>query len=200
MKQFLENLRDTLVAWGPAGLFIFAILDGAGVPSPGGLDWLLVLIAANSPDRWYALAAVSTMGSLIGCLILYFIAKRAGEAMLVKYRCRPRFVRFERWFQRYGLLTVFIPALVPIPMPLKFFIICAGVFEVPPFTFLVVMLIARVPRYLGLAFLGAQLGRESFAWLRSHMWQMIGVALALFLVLYLLILIVERRKQLTESA
>ena len=44
----MKRILDALIAWGPPGVFVFAILDGAGVPSPGGLDWLLVLLAARS--------------------------------------------------------------------------------------------------------------------------------------------------------
>jgi membrane protein DedA with SNARE-associated domain len=193
----MKALLNTLIAWGPLGVFVVAVIDGAGVPSPGGLDWMLILLCVNRPDLAYGMAGLAVVGSLIGGLFLYWIARRGGDAMLKKYRERPRFARFERWFQRYGLLTVFIPALVPIPMPLKFFVICAGVFEVPVVTYLLVMLVARVPRYLGLAYLGSQLGRESFAWLRSHAWHMIGVALLLFLFLYLLILIADNRRRLT---
>jgi membrane protein YqaA with SNARE-associated domain len=191
MKAFL----NTLVAWGPLGIFIVAIVDGVGVPSPGGLDWMMILLCVNRPEQAWLMAALATLGSLIGGFILYLLARRGGEAMLKKYRGRPRFERFEKWFQRYGLLTVFIPALIPIPMPLKFFVICAGVFEVPPITFLLVMLVARVPRYLGLAYLGMELGRESFPWLKAHAWHMFGVAAGLFVFLYLLILAAEKRRK-----
>jgi membrane protein DedA with SNARE-associated domain len=195
MKGFLE----TLIAWGPAGVFVFAVLDGVGVPSPGGLDWLLVFLAARMPDMAFGLAGLALLGSLIGGLMLYYISRRAGEAMLAKYRNRPRFVRFELWFQRYGLLTVFIPALIPIPMPLKFFVICAGVFAVPPMTFFLVMLAARIPRYFALAYLGAQLGRESLPWLKAHVWHMFGIAAVLFVLLYAMIRISDRRRQLSVS-
>ncbi len=193
----MRRILDTLIAWGPPGVFLFAILDGAGVPSPGGLDWLLVFLSAQMPGRAYLMAVLAIAGSLIGGAILYWLSRRGGEAMLTKYRGRPRFARFENWFQRYGLLTVFIPALIPIPMPLKFFVICAGVFQVPLSTFLTVMLVARVPRYMGLAYLGAQLGQNSFAWLKIHVWYMVALAAGLFLFLYLLILVAERRRRLT---
>lgn len=193
MKKFL----DTLIAWGPPGVFLFAVADGAGAPSPGGLDWLLVYLSIRSPGLAYGMAGLAILGSLIGGLILYYVAKRAGEAMLEKYRTRPRFKRFERWFQRYGLLTVFIPALVPIPMPLKFFVICAGVFEVPPLTYFLVMLAARVPRYLALAYLGSQLRDNALSWLQSHVLHLFGVAAGLFAFLYLLILLAEKRRALT---
>ncbi len=193
----MKAIVNTLLAWGPLGVIVIAIIDGAGVPSPGGLDWVLLVVAANRPNLAYGLAGLALLGSLIGGVFLYWIARRGGEAMLKKYRDRPRFVRFEQWFQHYGMLTVFIPALIPIPMPMKFFVICAGVFEVPILTYFTVLLIARVPRYLGLAYLGAKLGRESWPWLLSHVWQMTGIALGLFVFLYLLILVAERRRRLT---
>src|SRR5437763_586016 len=116
----MKRLLNTLIAWGPAGILIFAFVDGVGVPSPGGLDWLLVLLSVNRPEMAFQFAGLALIGSLAGALVLFWIARRGGEATLKKYRGRPRFVQFEKWFQRYGLLTVFIPALMPIPMPLKF--------------------------------------------------------------------------------
>lgn len=193
----MKGLLQTLISWGPWGVFTIAVVDGAGVPSPGGLDWLLVLLSVNEPQLAYGLAGLAILGSLIGGLFLYWIARRGGETMLKKYRARPRFVRFEKWFQRYGLLTIFIPALIPIPMPLKFFVLCAGVFEVPIITYFLVMLVARVPRYLALAYLGSQLGRESWPWLKAHTWHLVGIATAMFVVLYLMILIAEKRRRLT---
>jgi membrane protein YqaA with SNARE-associated domain len=193
----MKAILNTLIAWGPLGVFIIAVVDGAGVPSPGGLDWVILLLSANRPDLAFGLAGLAILGSMIGGVFLYWIARRGGDAMLKKYRGRPRFERFERWFQHYGMLTVFIPALVPIPMPLKFFIICAGVFEVPLLTYFLVLLVARIPRYLGLAYLGSQLGHQSFPWLKAHAWHMIGIAFGLFVFLYLLILVADRRRRLT---
>ena len=193
----MKEIIATLIAWGPWGLFLFALVDGAGVPTPNGLDFLLLLLTANRPSFAYGFAAITLVGSALGCMFLFFVARKGGEAVLEKYRRRPRFQRFERWFQHYGMLTVFIPALLPIPLPLKFFILCAGVFEVRPLVFLGTLLAARLPRYFALAYLGARLGRESFGWLKSHTWHLVGVATGLFLILYLLIKIVDRRKRLT---
>lgn len=196
----MKKLLETLVAWGPPGVFIFAILDGVGVPSPGGLDWLLILLCANRPDRAYVMAGLATIGSVIGGTTLYYLSRRAGEATLEKYRRRPKFARFERWFQHYGLLTVFIPAMIPIPMPLKFFVICAGVFEVRPVTFLLIMTAARIPRYIGLAYLGRELGHDAWGWIRAHVWHMLGGAALLFVVLYLVIKLMDKRRESLSSA
>jgi membrane protein DedA with SNARE-associated domain len=192
----VKSFLNTLIAWGPVGLFLFAVVDGAGVPTPGGLDWLLLLLTIHTPSGAWGFAGLALAGSMIGCMFMFFVARKGGEAVLRKYRSRPRFERLEKWFQRYGLLTVFIPALVPIPMPLKFFILCAGVFKVTPIAFFFTLLAARIPRYLGLAYLGARLGSESFPWLKAHVWHMLGIAAALFLFLYLLIKLADRRRKL----
>jgi membrane protein DedA with SNARE-associated domain len=96
------------------------------------------------------------------------------------------------WFLRYGLLTVFIPAVLPIPLPLKVFVLSAGALGVRPSTFLLVVLAARAPRYLGLAFLGAKLGGNSADYLKQHMWHLLGLAVALFVVLYAAMLLAGR--------
>jgi hypothetical protein len=58
--------------------------------------------------------------------------------------------------------------------------------------FLLVILAARVPRYFGLAFLGATLGQGSTAWIRAHLWQMGVLAVILFAALYLLVRFFDR--------
>jgi membrane protein DedA with SNARE-associated domain len=191
----MKAIFNALLAWGPLGAFVAAIIDGAGLPSPGGMDWLLILLCVNRPRMAWWMAGLTILGSIIGCFILYAIARRAGDKMLEKYRHQPKFQRFERWFQRYGLLTVFIPALVPIPLPMKFFVICAGVFEVPAAVFVSVMLAARIPRFLGLAYLGVKLGEESWPWVKSHALHMAGSAVLLFAFLYVLILIADKRRR-----
>jgi membrane protein YqaA with SNARE-associated domain len=102
--------------------------------------------------------------------------------------------RFREWFKRYGMVTVFVPALMPIPMPLKLFVISAGVLGTSMAQFVTVVVIARFLRYFGAAWLGVTLGRDSTGFLKSHAW-MFGVgAVALFLALYGFILLRDRRQ------
>src|SRR3954451_24022793 len=114
MSGLLLAIVTALREWGAWGVFLFAIVDGAGLPTPGGLDASFLTVVALRPKDAYWLAAVTLIGSTIGNLIWFYMWRRGGEAALVKYRERPRFRRFEAWFQHYGLVTVFIPALVPI--------------------------------------------------------------------------------------
>jgi uncharacterized membrane protein YdjX (TVP38/TMEM64 family) len=117
-------------------------------------------------------------------MIFFELLRRGGEKYLTKYTSSGRGLRFRAWFLRYGLITVFIPAFLPIPiLPLKVFAACAAAMGVPRTRFLLVILLARVPRYLALAYLGAQLGEHSGAWLRGHMWYLLALAALLTLVL-----------------
>jgi membrane protein YqaA with SNARE-associated domain len=190
VKGFLNGL----LALGPAGVFLFAILDGAGVPTPGGLDALLIFLSAEKPEAAYLMAALTLVGSLIGCFILFYIARRGGELYLAKYTASGRGARFKTWFRHYGLLTVFIPALVPIPMPLKVFVICAGALGISPWAYLRVLLAARIPRYFALAYLGSQLGTQSWRWLTAHALHFAAFAVVLFVFLYLLVKYVDYRR------
>jgi len=165
----------------------------------GGVDVLIVLIAAVDHTQAYWSAAAAVAGSLIGCLLLFLIARKGGEAYLQRHTISPREARFRAWFHEYGLLTVFVPAFVPFPLPLKIFIVSAGALEESPASFTIVMVAARVPRYLFLAWLGTRLGRDTVPYLRLHAWQFGLLAVALFSILYLVISFLHRRGILKSS-
>lgn len=183
MKQFV----DLLTSWGPFGAMLLAALDSAGIPLPAAVDALVTWLAAQGPQRAMLAAALAVAGSCAGCLFLFWVARKGGERYLDKHASSPRAMRFRRWYGQYGLLTVFIPALVPIPLPVKVFVLCAGALGTRPLSFLGVVLAARIPRYFGLAWLGMQLGDQSVPWIKAHVWQLTGFALALFAVLYLVV-------------
>ena len=104
---------------------------------------------------------------------------------LERHASSERALKFRAWFAHYGLITVFIPALIPIiPLPLKVFVLSAGAFGVRPSRYLATVTVARLIRYFGLAWLGMQLGEGAWPWLKSHGWHLGGVAAALFLVLF----------------
>jgi membrane protein YqaA with SNARE-associated domain len=195
MKAWLEALKGKLVSWGPMGLFLVGLIDGAGLPNPSGPDILLLIFATAVPTQALLGAACVTAGSLIGSFFLYSIARKGGEAYLERHTMSPRGRRLREWFQHYGLVTVFVPGLVPIPMPLKLFVICAGGFSISRVAFVATLAAARIPRYFALAWLGMQLGENSTQWLKDHKWEFLWFALGLFGALFCLIKVVDYRKR-----
>ncbi|MEN6533858.1 MAG: VTT domain-containing protein [Bryobacteraceae bacterium] len=199
MEGFLRALANLLVSWGPPGLFVLALLDSAGIPLPATVDALVMTLAALRPAMAVLGATLAVIGSTAGCMILFYLARKGGELYLDKQTQTGRARKFRDWFLRYGLVTVFIPALLPIPLPTKVFVISAGAFGVPWPSFLLVVLAARIPRYFGLAWLGSQLGEYSWVWLKAHVWHLMGVAIVLFGLSILLLKIAGRSRQVSTG-
>jgi len=183
----VRKLALTLQSWGPAGALALAALDSAGIPLPGGVVALIVAIAATNPAAGWLTAALAVVGSAIGSLVLFGIARKGGQAYLDRHTVSPRATRLRAWFQQYGLVTVFVPALIPFPMPLKVFVLSAGATGVPPSRFLAVILAARIPNYFAMAWLGMRLGDGALPWLKSHTLEFSIAGLVLIGVLILLI-------------
>ncbi len=191
----MRHLRDVLVSWGPWGILVLAAVESMGIPNPGGTDALLLFMAIARPDDAMLCAAAATIGSLVGTAVFFEIMRKGGDRYLARYTSSGSGARFRAWFLRFGLVTVFIPALLPIPfLPFKVFAACAGAMRVGRVRFFLVLLAGRVPRYGGLAYLGAELGENSFPWLKSHLWHMLVFAVLLFIGLYLLIRRQDRKR------
>lgn len=193
----MHHLNDVLISWGLAGLLIFAVIENAGPPTPGGTDFFLLFLAAARPSDAMLCAGLATLGSLIGSAVFFEITRGGGEKLMAKYTSSGRGARFREWSRRYGLVTVFVSALVPLPiLPFKAFVACAGAMGVSRSRFMLVLTLARIPRYVALAYLGQQLGeKESEAWLKSHSWPLLGLVTLIGLILWALIRRAERSRR-----
>jgi membrane protein YqaA with SNARE-associated domain len=181
----LANFAAVLQTYGPWGIFAIALIDSMGIPLPA-VDLFLVAIGVDSvrhPSRAYFAAAMAIVGSLIGNAILYQTIHRGRDAFI---KNNGDAGKYQLWFQRYGLLTVFVPAVTPfIPLPLKVFVISAAAFRTPFATFMTVIAAARVIRYFGVAWLALQLGADARGFLTRNCWTIAGVAIGVAHLLYL---------------
>ena len=81
----LGQVSQYLISFGPFGLFAIAFLDSVMVPMPGGVDAVLLLLAAARPSWLLIYVAAATIGSTIGCVALYRLSQRAGKKALSKF-------------------------------------------------------------------------------------------------------------------
>jgi membrane protein DedA with SNARE-associated domain len=192
----LSKIVAALITFGPWGVFLLGFIDSLGIPLPATMDALLVLVAVKAPQRAYFTALMAVLGTAGGSISL-FLAVRHGRRLFLKGEPPPgKRQRFERWFDRYGMLAVFIPAVTPVlPLPLKVFVVSAGALKTPFSKFLVVILLARAIRYFGEAYLGIQLGEDAQTFLARHAWTILGIAVALGGAAYALIRISDRRRE-----
>jgi membrane protein YqaA with SNARE-associated domain len=196
----LAKITEFLVALGPWGILLVSFIDSAGIPLTVGLDFLVILLSAKEPHLAPAWVALAVLGSSAGNMLLFYIARKSGERLMKVEAPKSLRARFRIWFNRYGLVTVFIPALVPIPMPMKFFVVCSGAMGIRRVYFLLTVLLARVLRYGGESYLGMQMGEHSTRYLSEHARELGIIAVALFVGLYLLVRLSDRwRKPATQG-
>ena len=187
----LARITSALVAYGPWGIFFIGLVDSIGVPLPAAMDALIILIAVKAPQQAYIAASMGVLGSIGGNLALFEMARFGVRRLVWETQQKGR---LHEWFQRYGLITVLIPATVPIlPLPLKFFVISAGVLRMPRAKFFIVIVVSRILRYFGIAFLGVKLGTDAQGFLQRNAWTLAGIAIAVAFVLLWLIRWTERR-------
>lgn len=155
---------------------------------------MLIAVSTVEPHNAYLGALCAAMGSLVGSYILFAIARKGGHVMLARQTSQGAGLRLRNWFERYGLLTVFIPALSPIPMPMKIPVFCAGALEVRAKSFIAVVALARCIRYFTLAYLGQRYGRDTLRFVLSH-WVTVLISVVVLCVFAIVLLRIVNRKE-----
>ncbi len=178
LKEHLASLTSALVAYGPAGIFLIALLDSAFIPLPGGADAVMILLSINASLAWMVMCAVAgTLGSVIGCLILYHISRKAGAKALNRFSVEKQ-ARVKRLVDRYDVLAVLVASVLPPPFPFKLFVISAGVFRLNQLRFALAVTAGRLFRFLLEGYIAVKYGDEATALLARH-YPKIGIALVL---------------------
>lgn len=178
----LAQISQYLVAFGPFGIFAIALLDSALVPMPGGPDAVMILLSTARP-AWMPLYAVAgTVGSVIGCMILYFISQRAGGRALKRFSAAKQ-ARVKEVIDRYDVLSVLVASILPPPFPFKLFVVTAGVFRLNLLRFVIAVAVGRMFRFLLEGYLAVRFGERAKDLLAQY-YPAIGITLAVLIVLF----------------
>ena len=186
MKRLIDWIQGFALALGGPGLFLIGFLDSSFLSFPEVNDLLVIVMVTQHKERLLYYSLMATLGSVAGCLALYYVARRGGEGFIRK-RFKAHHVEGGlELFQRYGLLVVIVPALLPPPAPFKIFILLAGVAAIPVWQFTTAVFIARFIRYFGEGVLAVFYGERAAAFLKDHakeagLW-LAGIALVLGLL------------------
>jgi membrane protein YqaA with SNARE-associated domain len=184
-------LQAIVASAGGLSLFLIAFLDSSVLTFPVINDLLLIDLSIRNPARMPYYAAMATLGSVAGCLLLYYLARKGGEAMFHKH-AGARAQSIRDWTKRNGFLSILVTALLPPPNPFKVFVIAAGAFEMPVRTFVLGLLAARAIRFFGEGFLAIRYGDQAGQFLLTHKLEVAGIVLGVVLCLYLLSLVALR--------
>ena len=179
--QFKSWLKITLPALGGFGLFIAAFIDSSFVPLPLVTDLVLMELSSRHPLRMPFYAAMAALGSVGGCIWIYWLARKGGQAYYRKTQGHAP-GRIRRLVQEYPMTCVFLPAVAPFPVPFKPFVIAQGVFQVPFVTFVVGTAVGRGLLFFLEGFLGARYGAAAKEFMVNQKWASAAVALGLVLI------------------
>jgi len=162
---WIQNV--VLPTLGPAGLFVVAFCDSSFLSLPEINDILVVTSCSLHPGSAWIPISMATLGSLAGCSVLWEIGRRGGEPLLERRFGKAQVARTRVAFERWDLLALIVPALLPPPMPFKIFVLSAGVFGVPWRRFAGTLILARGLRYVFWGTMGIFFGDEALEMLRG---------------------------------
>jgi membrane protein YqaA with SNARE-associated domain len=193
----LSGWKQKIVAFagalGAPGLFLISFLDSSVLTFPVINDLLLIELCMQHPTRMPLYAAMAALGSVLGCVLLYFLAKKGGEAFFQK-KAGARGDAIRHWVERNGFGGMLIAALLPPPTPFKIFVFAAGVFQVPLWSFTSAIGLARAIRYFGIGYLAIRYGENAMPFLKEHKLPVALGVIVFVLLSYLLSRLILRDK------
>ncbi len=179
MGRFVGRIQALALAFGAPGLFVVALLDSSFLSLPEIADLLVIWMVVQHKERLILYAFSAMLGSLAGCLALYYVGLKGGEA-LVRSRFHSGTVdRTLAAFRRHGVMAVLIPSLLPPPAPFKIFVLLAGIAEIKVVHFAVAITIGRGVRYFVEGLLAVWYGDRAIVFIHDNSVTMSLVAVGL---------------------
>lgn len=183
---------EVLLPLGGWGLFLVAFAESSFFPIPPDVLLVPLVLAAPKLALWYA--ALCTASSLAGGVFGYFIGRRAGRKILLRFTTEERIAGVQKLFDRWGGWAVGIAAFTPIPY--KVFTIAGGLFRVGRTAFVTASVIGRGGRFFLEALLLQRYGRSIVAFITQNFELLtIGITLIIALGYWLFILIRRRNRE-----
>ncbi len=177
MSKFVHWIQALALTMGAPGILLVAFLDSSILSLPEIADLLVIWMVTSHRSRFLLYVTCATVGSLAGCLVLYYIGKKGGEALMRRRFSSTSIDRTLATFRRHGVMAVLVPAILPPPAPFKIFVLLAGVADISVTRFGTAILIGRGARYFVEGLLALWYGERAMVFMRDH-----GPAVALGVV------------------
>ncbi len=162
-------------------MFVVAFVESSVFPIPP--DVLLIAMVLAAPSRAWRIAAVCTVGSVLGGLAGYAIGYAAfdliGQRVVDFYQLHEPFAAFEGLFQAWGWWLVAGAGFTPFPY--KVITIASGVAHLDLATFTIASVVSRGARFFLVAWLLHRFGAPIGDFIRRRL----GLLTTLFFALLL---------------
>jgi membrane protein YqaA with SNARE-associated domain len=161
-----RTFTSTFRHLGALGLFFLAILDSSPLPTFGGPDILIAILAGSHRNPWYEYAAVATAGSVIGAYLTFRVARKAGSAYLNSKFGQGKVSGFLKLFQKWGTGTLVATTAIPFPFPTSMVFAAAGASDYRLRKYLPIVAACRAARYSAIGIVADLYGRHFILVLR----------------------------------
>jgi membrane protein YqaA with SNARE-associated domain len=166
MKGLTQVLFALFAKSGGLGLLLLGILDSSFIFAPLGNDLLVVAMTAHHHTVGHLLyySAMSTIGSVLGCLLVDVVIRPAGERGLEKHLPRRRLEYVRKRVEKSAPVALAIASIAPPPFPFTPFIMAAAALQYSRTHMLAIVGIARMARFTALGVLAYFFGERILAW------------------------------------
>src|SRR3954468_7167133 len=168
MARFIHSIQALALAWGAPGIVLVSFLDSSILSLPEIADLLIIYMVTTHPARFALYVTSATIGSLLGCLALYYIGKKGGEALMRGRMSTHRYDKTLDAFRRHGVMAVLVPSILPPPAPFKPFVLLAGIAEISPVRFTIAIVIGRGARYIVEGLLALWYGERAMTYIQKN--------------------------------
>ena len=155
---------------GVFGIFLFSVLDSSFLVLPFGND--LLLIGLTSSDRngfgWIAYVLAASIGSVIGVLLVDWLARKGGEKGLERFVSRQKVEQLKQKIDNQAGITVLLATLIPPPFPFTAVIMTASALQYPRSKLFGIVFGGRIVRYTIEAILALYFGRKLIRYINSE--------------------------------
>jgi membrane protein YqaA with SNARE-associated domain len=182
MRHLTQALLAIFWKFGGLGLLVLGILDSSFLFAPLGNDLLVVAMSAraHSVPLMLYYAATSTIGSVLGCLLVDLVLRKAGEKGLEKHLPKKRLDYVKRKVTDNAAWALVIASIAPPPFPFTPFVMAAAALQYPRKRMLAVVGAARMFRFTALGVLALLFGRRILKWAEADVVQ--GILIGLVVV------------------
>ncbi len=164
MHALSVSLEHFIRHYGVIAVFVAMVIESACIPLPSELIMTYAGFEAfrHNIGLWPAIIA-GVLGNVVGSLIAYYVGKWGGRPFLRRYGkyiffSEKHFASAERYFSRYGSITVLISRILP---AIRTFIsLPAGIASMNIGRFILFTLIGSIPFVALLAYIGFALGQN----------------------------------------
>jgi len=159
-KLYFWTLHWGATKWAIPALIVLSFTESSFFPIPP--DVLLIALCFATPRRWFPLAALCTVASVLGGALGYYIGAAlwdsVGQQIVAFYHGEPVMAKVRHWYDTYGFVGVLVAAITPIPY--KVFTIASGVFHFDFWQFMGASVLGRGFRFFLVAGLIGYMGEK----------------------------------------